>query len=890
METDSHAFQADLGQNRGRSPELAAADGSRDLSEFLSLAMIAVQVMLVAFVLQYLDVVTPAFVRTVKLALAGFLVHHFLPFKLRLPFFVLLSVTGIFLVLGEPNNYDHFWSPALGIPRALAVLAIGSVFIGICHLPIGFWKRAALLAAAGGVAALFRAGVLPSGQLGLIWPVLAAFFMFRTVIYLYEISTLRDRPPLSFSLAYFFMLPNVCCLFFPVVDFNTFRKSHYSEPAITIYRRGIDWMVRGTVQMLLCRLVDQLLYVRAADVTDGTDLIRYLIPNMFLYLKFSGLFHFIIGILMLFGFNLPETNHRYFLASSFSDYWRRVNIYWKDFMINVFFYPAFFKLKKRGTMPALIFATLGVFALTWSLHLYQAWWLKGSAVVSRPDAIFWLIFGVLVLLNSVWEMKFKRKRRLPAGGFPTREAAGLVLRTAATFTCLCLLWSLWNTPGVAMWLGLWKYADLHTLLWGVAVIAGIMVATILLEIMPARLKTLPGDSNGGRLPVFPRWALARCALLVAACVIVHPAVRLRIDAPLFHHIRDALAAGESMSVARNEGYYEQLGMDEKDRQLWETYMRRKIREDYGGSKPVRPVKDFRFQEPLPLLDVLAYDTEFQTNSMGMRDREYDFAAPPCTIRMAMLGSSHVMGLGVEMEKTFQKITEARLNDEATRLSSGARFEILNFAFVGYSPLSQISLLKSRVSAFKPDVVIFVAHMNDFTWVPRDLARALRERIPIPWEFPRRILDTAHVTSRTNSTIAADHLEPFEADLTGWAYRKMVEEINAMGAQPICVFMPLPNQVPFDAGMAAKVDKVKQLAAEAGFDLIDLSDVFDNQDPRELVTYDLADWRSHTNAKAHAIVADALYDKLMSDTVANLSGRIKFTLATSPPGHMELKNR
>ena len=56
-------------------------------------------------------------------------------------------------------------------------------------------------------------------------------------------------------------------------------------------------------------------------------------------------------MLHLFGFNLPETQSLYYLASSFTDFWRRINIYWKDFMMKVFYYPAFFGLKRSGTRP-----------------------------------------------------------------------------------------------------------------------------------------------------------------------------------------------------------------------------------------------------------------------------------------------------------------------------------------------------------------------------------------------------------------------------------------------------------------------------------------------------------------------------------------------------------
>ena len=66
-------------------------------------------------------------------------------------------------------------------------------------------------------------------------------------------------------------------------------------------------------------------------------------------------------MLHLFGFNLPETHHRYFLASSFTDFWRRINIYWKDFMMKVFYYPAYFRLRRFGDTVALVLATVFMF-------------------------------------------------------------------------------------------------------------------------------------------------------------------------------------------------------------------------------------------------------------------------------------------------------------------------------------------------------------------------------------------------------------------------------------------------------------------------------------------------------------------------------------------------
>ena len=84
-----------------------------------------------------------------------------------------------------------------------------------------------------------------------IWPILGSMFMFRLIVYLYDLR--HDTAPfsLSRSLAYFFLLPNVCFPLFPVVDFKTFRRTYFDADAARIYQTGVDWMVRGVIHLIL---------------------------------------------------------------------------------------------------------------------------------------------------------------------------------------------------------------------------------------------------------------------------------------------------------------------------------------------------------------------------------------------------------------------------------------------------------------------------------------------------------------------------------------------------------------------------------------------------------------------------------------------------------------
>src|SRR5262245_12964785 len=179
--------------------------------------IVAAQLGLLALVLRQFQIEGGAFLRLALLAFAGFAVHAYLPLRWRLPFFLVLSLAGIVLVLGAGN--------------AAWLVSIGLVLIGICHLPVSFWARVAIIVILGLVLAAQRASWLPHIWSDAIWPILGSMFMFRLIVYLYDIKHDNSRVSTTSTLAYFFMLPNVCFPLFPVVDYRTFRRNYYDQDA-----------------------------------------------------------------------------------------------------------------------------------------------------------------------------------------------------------------------------------------------------------------------------------------------------------------------------------------------------------------------------------------------------------------------------------------------------------------------------------------------------------------------------------------------------------------------------------------------------------------------------------------------------------------------------------
>jgi D-alanyl-lipoteichoic acid acyltransferase DltB (MBOAT superfamily) len=880
-------------------PSASAAATSTTFARYGFLASLLLQITLIGLTLRRLDILQPTFRYVAYLAFGAFPIYFSTPRKWRLTFFVGLSLAATLLVLGSDIDIERLptWSLTAAFARGGVLVTSGVAIIALCRLAVSFRLRVGLVTLAGLAVASARQGLLPGlHDLDAVWIILASMFMFRTMIYLYETSTATIPATWQQSLAYFFMLPNACCTLFPTVDFNTFARSHLADEDVSIHQRGVQRMIRGLIQLLMYRYVAQIFLIPVTMVDGGKSLLVFVVTNMLVYLNVSGQFHFITGLLLLYGFNLPETNRRYFLASSFSDYWRRVNIYWKDFILRVFYYPAFFKLKRFGNTPALVVATLWSFIVTWALHLYQTWWLTGSVTLALPGALFWSTLGLLVVANSLWEARSTTKKpSLARRHGPWRDALVLGAQTAATFAAISVLWSLWSSPSLAVWLRAWGHANRDTAYGSIVVLLCVAIAKIVIDARPWTRRVITAHPTTAPAGSHWRAAGAGVATILFVLLTSHVVLRAhwdidglqRFDARWeAQHVADVLEAGGSLipqEQADQLDYYRRLStLDEGNRQLLEILIRRFIPDAPRTSDPpVVATKEFPFDWMKPLAHGPAYETrEFETNRWGMRDRDYSAIKPSNTVRIALLGSSHTMGYAVSRDEDFESRLERTLNERPhAALSKPPIVEILNFAQAGFSPLDQVGVLQRRVKAFSPDIVLFVAHLEDLDSTNKRLRRALR-RGPIPFPFVNDVLARSRVDALTLDGLAERRLGPFEPTLALWAYKELAAGSRAMGAWPAYFFVPAPGwELPLTAHRAEQADALERLARAAGFDVLDGRHTFDGYDPDALFT----GLSPHSNALAHGLIADALLASLKNDTrIARLLdfGRVRDGRPTS----------
>jgi hypothetical protein len=530
-------------------------------------------------------------------------------------------------------------------------------------------------------------------------------------------------------------------------------------------------------------------------------------------------------------------------------------------MLKIFYYPAYFRLKRWGPTSALAISTLFVFLVTWFLHAYQWFWLRGSFLLAWQDGLFWAILAVLVVINALWENAHGRVRRLSSRR-TWGASTGLAARTAGTFAVICLLWSLWTSESVTAWFGLW--ASLVDWKVDVSLLSVVLMSAVVVGGMTGT------PAAAAEMCDAPAWrqlwrSLPRTIVSLILLVLLGiPAVYTRLGADVATVI-NSLRSGRLSRVDTallERGYYEDLlSVDRFNSELWRVYMNKPLNWlDVEGSGLERFTGDFKQKELVPSFTSLTPHGRLSTNRWGMRDRDYEQVPPPGTYRIALLGASTVMGWGVADDETFDAILEGRLNSEAAGLH--ARYEVLNFGTPGYRPLQQMMVLPKALS-FGPHAVFYIGAGREVSQASLALVDAVRKGIDIPFQYLRDTALRAGIDRSTEEGAAMRRLEPFRGEILSWLYGQIVQRSRERGIVPVFVFLPQVDE----GTWREEVSEVLRRAGDAGFTVIDLSRVYEGH---SATSVRLADWDNHPNARGHQLIGSQLYEALRKRQDAILS--------------------
>ena len=884
--------------------------------------------------------------RILPLIFVGFLIHAALPIRHRMLFFLLLSVVAIGLIMGPVGG--------------AVLVSVGLLLIGVCHLPLAFPARVLILILIAAVMAAVRMG-WPAEAFAAPWafpglsksvlPVLASMFMFRLIIYLYDLrheeraratgtplkGVAGQATPVWARLSYFFLLPNVCFLLFPIIDYRTFRRTYYDTNAHAIYQKGIWWICLGLIQLLLYRLVYHYLVPAPEDVQGLGGIVRFMLSAYLIYLRVVGQFQLIVGLLCLFGFNLPPAHNFYLLSSSFTNFWRRSRIEWKDFMVKVFYYPALVPLQRKlGATPALIVTTVWVFLVTWLLHSYQWFWFTGAFRLLANDGVFWTLIGGCVLVNSLLEARKAPAR--PSSRWNTGRALLQATKVVGMFAFMCVLWSYWSSASLGDWLSYLtaaKESGPAAYAWLVGVLLAVVSGGTLAQYIAFRrvASAKPAAAGKPRVSVQPvswtplSWRPVMVAVAAAMLFLIRiPTASTAMAGPLVSVVSTLSTTRlNAMDQEREDrGYYEEL-LDVPRSSVAVATSVGAMAEASKGSVPapdtsaaadaigvrngrgdgaaepksaadgpdgaitrdvvgrrLRPYErmtdDMTMWENAPGFVGSFKDAPVITNRWGMRDKEYPLEPTPGTFRMALLGSSMTVGAGVPVEQTMETLLEDRLNREAPGVPS-RRYEILNFSVGAYGIMQNAALMDLKVSRFKPDAVLVGVFSVDAGRNSNYLMKLVRSGIPIQFPYVRDKLQAAGVTEDMQRPELLRRLNSVSEDLVRWSYQHIVDVCRERGIVVLGIVLPEPMP---KAGH--DIDQSARLAKAAGLPLLDLRGVYGSEPPERFKLGGAEEPDPHWNSRGHKLISDRIYRLLRENDARalKLGFNKKKTAVVTPP--------
>ncbi len=806
--------------------------------------LLALQLLLVVWIVELFEIEQRrSLITMLAISVSGFPIYFRLPVHYRAWFFVGLTVLTAILILG--------WQPAA------VMLGVGGLLVGMCYLPLHFYARIGLLLVAGGLLAMFR-----SGSSDILWPVLGSMFMFRLVLFVAEHRRHTDLPPLRETLPYFFLIPNVCFVLFPVVDFATYQQTRQQTMNVTDCQRAINWIVLGITHLLIYRAIRYWILPPPGSIENVNSLLLFLATNYGLYLRVAGQFHLSIGILHLYGFRLPPTHAWFFFASSLTDIWRRINIYWKDFMSKLFFMPAFFWLRRSvGDGWGVVFAVLWVFVGTWLAHSWQVFWLLGEFPMSRLDAQLWLGAGLFVSLNALLDYRSVRQSKPNPANYSWSSAAWEVLRIMGTFLLVSFFWTRWTNPDLLATLQRdfgWKYfMDLQQWLLLALVLTCVWLLGLALHFRLFQLSRLPQVSTPQTLVQRSGFNVAWLAgLLLLAQPVLLQYVPMQWTHVLLGIKSDHFSQTEGSQLV--QGYYEQLNEGSIQAGLFsghgaatqEDEQRRNFM-DFTRSR-----RDILQLELIPNFKAEYSGSLISINRWGMRNRDIEKMKPLGTVRIALIGTSIVMGYGVGDEQTFASLLETRLNADRSLADAGVKYEVLNFGVGKYTAIQRRALLEQKVFGFSPDVVMYFAHQDELSGPVFDLAKlAHTGLIDDPCLY--HVLQRAKVDHKTPLGVIRNRMPNYAVDILRCSYERVVADCQRHGIAPIWVDLPMPG----DFEIPGSPEMARAVAGEAGFHLLDLT--------RWAEGYQAADIKlhvdaHHANARGHQLIAQKLMEALESN--------------------------
>ncbi|MBO6659738.1 MULTISPECIES: SGNH/GDSL hydrolase family protein [Roseivirga] len=654
-----------------------------------------------------------------------------------------------------------------------------------------------------------------------------------------------QRTKLSFTdqLGYFLLLPNLIFPLFPVVDYKLYQSNYYQRDELEIYKRGAGLVAKGVFHLFVYRIIYSYLLPEISELTTQVNLLKYLVFSYLLTIRLSGIFHFSVGVLCLLGYDLPDIFKNHFAASGFGDLWRRINIYWKDFIVKVYFNPLYFRLKKYGTKVAIFWVTLLSFAITLLLHDYQFFWLTGVFDVDVTDVIFWGFFGFTIAFGTILSSKRALEKSVASKAF---DAA---LKILGTFLIMSVLWSIWSSESLSSWWWLirnsWssQTSEILELL--------LVLVVPLLALWVSNYFLLRKNNKVISDIIMPNlfWPIAMLTLvLVFNTATLKGFWNERLEGKniqaLFHFTlnpddREVQLAGYYDNMLDNHSLMSPIINGNNDYIMSELF-----RQEIYGKKVLLKTNDARYTNLAASKTTDVTGIEIDINQWGMRDDDIEKTPIDNKYRIALAGGSVEMGWMIPKEQRFDDLIELELK------SKGYNFDILNFSVPGRLFINSAYTAKEEILDFNPDVLLMFYHPH-LEWIH------IKNRLSgydFSLEYDGAIYDLYESSNllRTKGKSLDKLLDSRKEGILNKIFFEVKKACDQSGVELLIVNMPVFSEYQWEEN-----DLDLMIAEELGINVLDISQALH---PNEAADYTL-DFGGHPNVKGHQLIFDNLYPYL-----------------------------
>lgn len=277
----------------------------------------------------------------------------------------------------------------------------------------------------------------------------------------------------------------------------------------------------------------------------------------------------------------------------------------------------------------------------------------------------------------------------------------------------------------------------------------------------------------------------------------------------------------------------------------------------AGLPPVRGLKDLVRKNHRGVFRGALYET----NSRGVRDREYATPKPAGTFRAVVVGGSNVMGSWVDADDTYASRIEREL-----AAASEAPIEVVNVAIAGANLEVALDRLERIGLDYEPDLIVYGFNLTDIR-LPGVYSKTAtptgRRGATGSWSAlvgaTRALWQELVELHRAEGTYAAEIHDNYAEGAPAWqAFSRQLDRLGEAGrGSDACVIVLLhtyPESLNARHAFHDVYDRVATAAERRGFSVAHSFDLYEGETDRSMWA---APGNKHANEWAHELLATAL---------------------------------